>query len=120
MYLFNVIKLFSYDKKNCPQLLQRCFSRCVLFKLSIAAFTTSVFIFLPVQVFFLFIILFFLMHHVKKKKSIFKYILYFVLNVEMAENDSKKKSEMVETPVNTEGETLIDSPEKLLPEEWIY
>lgn len=38
----------------------------------------------------------------------------------MAENDSKKKSEMVETPVNTEGETLIDSPEKLLPEEWIY
>ncbi|XP_018474877.1 uncharacterized protein LOC130509071 isoform X1 [Raphanus sativus] len=39
---------------------------------------------------------------------------------EMAENDSKKKSEMVETPVNTEGETLIDSPEKLLPEEWIY
>lgn len=60
------------------------------------------------------------MHHVKKKKSKFKYILYFVLNVEMAENDSKKKSEMVETPVNTEGETLIDSPEKLLPEEWIY
>ncbi|KAL0845716.1 hypothetical protein Bca101_018962 [Brassica carinata] len=33
-----------------------------------------------------------------------------------SENDSKKKSKMVETPVNT----LIDSPEKLLPEEWIY
>ncbi|KAL0712137.1 hypothetical protein Bca4012_019115 [Brassica carinata] len=39
---------------------------------------------------------------------------------EMPENDSKKKSKMVETPVNTEVETLIDSPEKLLPEEWIY
>ncbi|KAF8053285.1 hypothetical protein N665_1436s0001 [Sinapis alba] len=39
---------------------------------------------------------------------------------QMLESVSKKKSEMVETPVNTEVETLIDSPEKLLPEEWIY
>ncbi|CAA7047112.1 unnamed protein product [Microthlaspi erraticum] len=40
---------------------------------------------------------------------------------EIRENDSKmKKSEMVETPLNIEVETPIDSPEKLLPEEWIY
>lgn len=38
----------------------------------------------------------------------------------MPENNSKKKSEMVETPANIEVETLIDSPENLLPEEWIY
>nr|VDC81042.1 unnamed protein product [Brassica rapa] len=37
-----------------------------------------------------------------------------------SENNSKKKSEMVETPANIEVETLIDSPENLLPEEWIY
>ncbi|CAH2071884.1 unnamed protein product [Thlaspi arvense] len=40
---------------------------------------------------------------------------------EIRENDSKKKSEIVvETPMKTEAETPIDSPEKLLPEEWIY
>lgn len=44
----------------------------------------------------------------------------FSLNVKMLENNSKKKSEMVETPANIEVETLIDSPENLLPEEWIY
>ncbi|CAH8356858.1 unnamed protein product [Eruca vesicaria subsp. sativa] len=36
------------------------------------------------------------------------------------ENDSRKKSELVETPTNTEVETPTDPPEKLLPEEWIY
>ncbi|ESQ37961.1 hypothetical protein EUTSA_v10029004mg [Eutrema salsugineum] len=39
---------------------------------------------------------------------------------EIRENDSKKKSKMVETPMNIEVETPIDSPEKLLPEEWTY
>lgn len=53
------------------------------------------------------------------KVNNFKYII-FVLNVEIRENDSKKKSKMVATPMNMEVETPIDSPEKLLPEEWIY
>jgi hypothetical protein len=43
------------------------------------------------------------------------------LNVEIRENDSKKKSEMLATtPIKIEAENPIDSPEKLLPEEWIY
>ncbi|KAL1225096.1 hypothetical protein V5N11_033512 [Cardamine amara subsp. amara] len=39
---------------------------------------------------------------------------------ETRENDLKKKSEMLVTPMKIEEETPIDSPEKLLPEEWIY
>ncbi|CAA0393340.1 unnamed protein product [Arabidopsis thaliana] len=40
---------------------------------------------------------------------------------EIRENDSKKKSEMLATtPMKIEAENPIDSPEKLLPEEWIY
>lgn len=44
----------------------------------------------------------------------------FVLNVEIRQTDSKLKSEMVQTPVDAEVKTTIDSPEKLLPDEWIY
>ncbi|XP_010422530.1 PREDICTED: uncharacterized protein LOC104707799 isoform X2 [Camelina sativa] len=36
------------------------------------------------------------------------------------ENNPKKKSEMLVMPMKIEGETPIDSPEKLLPDEWIY
>ncbi|EOA22669.1 hypothetical protein CARUB_v10003372mg [Capsella rubella] len=36
------------------------------------------------------------------------------------EKNSKKKSELLVMPMKTEVESPIDSPEKLLPDEWIY
>ncbi|CAH8301204.1 unnamed protein product [Eruca vesicaria subsp. sativa] len=39
---------------------------------------------------------------------------------EIRETDYKLKSEMVQTSVDIEVKTPNDSPEKLLPEEWIY
>ncbi|KAG2312108.1 hypothetical protein Bca4012_026639 [Brassica carinata] len=40
---------------------------------------------------------------------------------EIRQTDSKLKSEMVQiTPMDAEVKTPIDSPEKLLPDEWIY
>ncbi|XP_010455930.1 PREDICTED: uncharacterized protein LOC104737451 isoform X1 [Camelina sativa] len=39
---------------------------------------------------------------------------------DIRENNLKKKSEMLVMPMKIEGETPIDSPEKLLPDEWIY
>ena len=54
-----------------------------------------------------------------RKRTILN-VIYFVLNVEIRETDSKLKSEMGQTPMDVEVKTPIDSPEKLLPDEWIY